>query len=89
MVIKKITEQEVNDIIQKEKIDLSSFEVRSTLNPKIFDGDQPNFYYFIYLYHLTLTLITIFIVNNIIIRIILFLFINYKNNLKYILIYKL
>ena len=40
MEIKKITEQEVNDIIQKEKIDLSSFEVRSTLNPKIFDGDQ-------------------------------------------------
>jgi hypothetical protein len=35
---------------------------------KIFDGDQPNFYHFIYLYHLTLTLIIIFIVNNIIIR---------------------
>ena len=35
---------------------------------KIFDGDQPNFYHFLYLYHLTLTLITIFIVNNIIIR---------------------
>ena len=35
---------------------------------KIFNGDQPYFYYFIYLYHLILTLITIFIVNNIIIR---------------------
>jgi hypothetical protein len=40
MDIKKITEQEVNDLIQKEKIDFSSFEVRSTLNPKIFDVDQ-------------------------------------------------
>ena len=40
MDIKKITEQEVNDIINKENIDLSSFEVRSTLNPKIFDKDQ-------------------------------------------------
>ena len=40
MEIKKITEQEVNDIINKENIDLSSFEVRSTLNPKIFDKDQ-------------------------------------------------
>ena len=40
MDIKKITEQEVNDLIKKEKIDFSSFEVRSTLNPKIFDADQ-------------------------------------------------
>jgi predicted nucleotidyltransferase len=40
MDIKKITEQEVNDLISKEKIDLSSFEVRSTLNPKIYDVDQ-------------------------------------------------
>ena len=40
MDIKKITEQEVNDLIQKEKIDFSSFGVRSTLNPKIFDVDQ-------------------------------------------------
>lgn len=39
-MVKKITEQEVNDIIKKENIDLSSFEVRSTLNPKIFDKDQ-------------------------------------------------
>jgi predicted nucleotidyltransferase len=39
-MVKKITEQEVNNIIKKEKIDLSSFEVRSTLNPKIFDKDQ-------------------------------------------------
>jgi hypothetical protein len=40
MDIKKITEQEVNDFIQKENIDLSSFKVRPTLNPKIFDKDQ-------------------------------------------------
>jgi predicted nucleotidyltransferase len=40
MDIKKITEQEVSDLIKKENIDLSSFEVRSTLNPKIFDTDQ-------------------------------------------------
>ena len=40
MDIKKITEQEVSDIIQKENIDLSSFEVQSTLNPKIFDKEQ-------------------------------------------------
>ena len=40
MDIKNITEQEVNDIIDKESIDLSSFEVRSTLNPKIFDKTQ-------------------------------------------------
>jgi predicted nucleotidyltransferase len=40
MDIKRITEQEVSDIIKKENIDLSSFEVRSTLNPKIFDEDQ-------------------------------------------------
>jgi hypothetical protein len=40
MDIIKITEQDINDIIQKENIDLSSFEVRSTLNPKIFDKEQ-------------------------------------------------
>ena len=40
MDIKKITEQEVNDIIERENIDLSSFEVRSTLNPKIFNKGQ-------------------------------------------------
>ena len=40
MDIKRISEQEVNDILQKEDIDLSSFEVRSTLNPKIFDKEQ-------------------------------------------------
>ena len=40
MDIKNITEQEVNDIIDKENIDLSSFEVRTTLNPKIFDKTQ-------------------------------------------------
>lgn len=40
MDIKRISEQEVNDILQKEDIDLSSFEVQSTLNPKIFDKEQ-------------------------------------------------
>lgn len=40
MDIKKITEQEVSDIIKKEDIDLSSFEVQSSLNPKIFDKEQ-------------------------------------------------
>ena len=40
MDIKRISEQEVSDIIQKEDIDLSSFEVQSTLNPKIFDKEQ-------------------------------------------------
>ena len=40
MDIKRISEQEVSDIIQKENIDLSSFEVQSTLNPKIFDKEQ-------------------------------------------------
>jgi hypothetical protein len=40
MDIIKITEQDINDIIQKENIDFSSFEVRSTLNPKIFDKEQ-------------------------------------------------
>ena len=40
MDIKRISEQEVSDIIQKEDIDLSSFEVQSTLNPKIFDKEE-------------------------------------------------
>ena len=40
MEIKRITEQEINDILEREKIDLSSFEVRAELNPKIFDKEQ-------------------------------------------------
>ena len=40
MQINKLKEQEVNDIIEKENIDLSSFKVKDTLNPKIFDSSQ-------------------------------------------------
>ncbi len=40
MEIKTLEEQEVNDIIEKEDIDLSSFKVKNTLNPKIFDSKQ-------------------------------------------------
>ena len=40
MQINKLKEQEVNDIIEKESIDLSSFKVKDTLNPKIFDSSQ-------------------------------------------------
>ena len=40
MQINKLKEQEVNDIIEKESIDLSSFKVKDTLNPKIFDPSQ-------------------------------------------------
>lgn len=40
MDIKRITEQEVNDILKSEKLDLSSFEVQPNLNPKIFDSDS-------------------------------------------------
>ena len=40
MEIKTLEEQEVNDIIEKEDIDLSSFKVKNTLNPKIFDSEQ-------------------------------------------------
>lgn len=35
---------------------------------KVFDGDQPNFYYFLYLYHLTLTLIIIYNIIKIILK---------------------
>ena len=35
-----LEEQEVNDIIEKENIDLSSFKIKETLNPKIFDREQ-------------------------------------------------
>jgi len=40
MEIRRIEEQEVSDILEKESIDLSSFKVRETLNPKIFDNTQ-------------------------------------------------
>ena len=40
MDIKKITEQEVSELLEKETIDLSSFQIRSELNPKIFDETQ-------------------------------------------------
>ncbi len=40
MEIKRLKEQDVNDIIEKENIDLSSFKVKDTLNPKIFDSSQ-------------------------------------------------
>ncbi len=40
MDIKRLKEQDVNDIIEKENLDLSSFKVRDTLNPKIFDSEQ-------------------------------------------------
>lgn len=38
MKLNRLKEQEVNDIIEKEEIDLSSFKMRDTLNPKIFDS---------------------------------------------------
>ena len=40
MKINNLEEQEVNDIIEKENIDLSSFKIKDTLNPKIFDREQ-------------------------------------------------
>jgi len=40
MEINRLKEQEVNDILEKENIDLSSFKVKENLNPKIFDGDK-------------------------------------------------
>ncbi len=40
MRINRLKEQEVSDIIAKENIDLSSFKVKKTLNPKIFDKDK-------------------------------------------------
>jgi predicted nucleotidyltransferase len=40
MKINNLEEQEVNDIIEKESIDLSSFQVKDNLNPKIFDREQ-------------------------------------------------
>ena len=40
MKINNLEEQEVNDIIEKENIDLSSFRIKETLNPKIFDREQ-------------------------------------------------
>ena len=40
MKINNLQEQEINDIIEKENIDLSSFKIKDTLNPKIFDREQ-------------------------------------------------
>ena len=40
MQINRLKEQDVNDIIEKENFDLSSFKVRDTLNPKIFDSKE-------------------------------------------------
>ena len=40
MKINNLEEQEVNDIIEKENIDLSSFKIKDELNPKIFDREQ-------------------------------------------------
>ena len=40
MKIKSLEEQEINDIIEKEDIDLSSFKIKDTLNPKIFNREQ-------------------------------------------------
>ena len=40
MRINRLKEQEVSDIIAKENIDLSSFKVKNTLNPKIFDKSK-------------------------------------------------
>ena len=40
MKINRLKEQDVNDIIEKEEIDLSSFKIRNKLNPKIFDSEQ-------------------------------------------------
>jgi hypothetical protein len=40
MDIRRLEENEVNDIIERENIDLSSFKVKDTLNPKIFDSSQ-------------------------------------------------
>ena len=40
MKINRLKEQEVNDILEKESIDLSSFKIKNKLNPQIFDGEQ-------------------------------------------------
>ena len=40
MQINRLKEQDVNDIIKRESIDLSSFKVRDTLNTKIFDSKE-------------------------------------------------
>ena len=40
MKINRLKEQEVNDIIEKESVDLSSFKVKDTLNPKIFNKED-------------------------------------------------
>ena len=40
MKINNLKEQEVNDIIEKEDIDLSSFKIKDDLNPKIFNREH-------------------------------------------------
>ena len=40
MEINRLKEQEVNDILEKESLDLSSFKVKDKLNPKIFDKNN-------------------------------------------------
>jgi len=40
MKINRLKEQEVSDIIEKESVDLSSFKVKDTLNPKIFNEED-------------------------------------------------
>ena len=40
MKLNKLTEQEVNDIIKKDGLDLSTFEIQTTLEPNIFDKDE-------------------------------------------------
>ena len=40
MEIRGLEEQEVNDILEKETIDLSSFQIKENLNPNIFDDTQ-------------------------------------------------
>jgi len=40
MKINRLKEQEVNDILEKESLDLSSFKAKDKLNPKIFDKNN-------------------------------------------------
>ena len=40
MEINRLKEEEVNDILEKESLDLSSFKVKDKLNPKIFDKNN-------------------------------------------------
>jgi len=40
MNLRRLKEQEINDILEKESVDLSSFQVKDNLNPKIFNEDN-------------------------------------------------